>query len=83
MKRRLANFLRKVEGRFFEIGKKTSIMSSVFLHKNVQHAVDERWISWGGWTILAWERKPTESIPWVSGAGAGWFGCGRAGGEEE
>ena len=48
------DFPRKVEGRFFEIGKKTSIMCSVFLHKNVQHAMDEWWISWRG------ERGPTQ-----------------------
>ena len=44
----LRDFPGKVEGRFLEIGKKTLIMCSVFLHKNVQHAVDEWWISWRG-----------------------------------
>ena len=41
----IGDFPREFEGRFFEIGKKTLIMCSVFLHKNVQHAVDEWWIS--------------------------------------
>ena len=42
---RIGDFTGKVEERLFEIGKKTLIMCSVFLRKNVQHAVDERWIS--------------------------------------
>ena len=42
------DFPRKFEEIFLEIGKKTSIMCSVFLHRNVQHAVDEWWISWRG-----------------------------------
>ena len=37
---------RKVEGRFFQDGKNVAKTCSVFLHKNVQHAVDEWWISW-------------------------------------
>ena len=36
---------RKVEGIIFEIGKKALKTCSVFLHRNVQHAVDEWWIS--------------------------------------
>ena len=44
----IGDFPWELEGRFFEIGKKTLIMRSVFLRKNVQHAVDEWWISWGG-----------------------------------
>ena len=41
----IGDFARKVEERFLGIGKKTSKACSVFLHENVQHAVDERWIS--------------------------------------
>ena len=44
----IGKFPREVEERFFEIGKKTLIMCSVFLHENVQHAVDVWWISRGG-----------------------------------
>ena len=40
------DFAREVEGRFFDVGKKAAKTCSVFLHKNVQHAVDEWWISW-------------------------------------
>ena len=39
------DFPRKVGGRFLEIGKNVAKTCSVFLHKNVQHAVDEWWIS--------------------------------------
>ena len=42
----IGDFPRKVKERFLEIGKKTSKMCSVFLHKNVQHTVDEWLISW-------------------------------------
>ena len=41
------DFAREVEERFILIGKKTLIMCSVFLHKNVQHAVDEWWMNEG------------------------------------
>ena len=40
------DFSRKFERRFFAIGKNTLKTCSVFLHRNVQHAVDEWWISW-------------------------------------
>ena len=39
---------KEVEERFFEIGKNTLKTCSVFLANNVQHAVDEWWISWWG-----------------------------------
>ena len=37
--------LGKLKEDFFKIGKNTLKMRSVFLHRNVQHAVDEWWIS--------------------------------------
>ena len=49
-------FRGNLKGDLFQIGKKTSKKRSVFLHKNVQHAGDEWWISWrvgqGGWVPL-------------------------------
>ena len=44
----IGEFPREVEERFFEIGKNMAKTCSVFLHKNVQHAVDEWWISFPG-----------------------------------
>ena len=41
----IGDFPRTVEGRFFLIGKNVAKKCGVFLHKNVQHAVDEWWIS--------------------------------------
>ena len=40
----MGDFRRKVEERFLQDGKKVAKMCSVFLHKNVQHAVDEWWL---------------------------------------
>ena len=37
----IGDFPREVEGKFILIGKKMSKTCSVFLNKNVQHAVDE------------------------------------------
>ena len=42
------DFPGKVEGSFFEIGKNVAKTCSVFLHKNVQHAVDEWWACLAG-----------------------------------
>ena len=39
------DFPRKMEERISKVGKKAAKMRSVFLHKNVQHAVDELWVS--------------------------------------
>ena len=39
------DFPREVEERFFKIGKNMAKTCSVFLHGNVQHAVDKWWVS--------------------------------------
>ena len=54
-------FLGKVEERFILIGKNVAKTCSVFLHKNVQHAVDEWWINEG---VGAWLMSGDAGSPW-------------------